>query len=211
MIIALIISLVIISATLHIYFDNKRNYLLTYLFKPLTMVLIIIAALIKPHYFTAEFKYYILLGLAFSLIGDLFLMIKQSDYFIQGLVAFLFAHFAYLAAIITEGAFSTNWIILIPVIIYVITLLKFILPNTGKKKFYVSFYASVIGILLWQAISITLVLQNQQILFFMLGIVFFTISDSLLAYNKFTKKRRNAQVKILSSYYLAQILIMLSI
>lgn len=175
------------------------------------MIIIIVAAVIKPNYFSIDFKLLIILGLCLSLIGDIFLMFKQSDYFTKGLLAFLIAHLAYLAAIVNEGSLLENWLILIPILIYISLLLKFILPNAGKKKLYVFIYATVIGILLWQVASLTLVLKHQQIFILMAGISLFTISDSILAYNKFGKIVKNAQIKILSTYYIAQILIMLSI
>ena len=206
-----IIVISIFSAFFQIYFDFKKNYPLTYIFKPLTITLIIAAAFLKPNYFSLEYKYLVIAGLCFSLLGDILLMFKNSDYFLQGLIAFLFAHLAYLTAIVNETAFQFDIVTLIPICIYFVLLLGFIIPGSGNKKFYIIIYASVIGILLWQAINLMTLSMNIHVMFLSFGIILFTISDSLLAYNKFAKKINNVQVLILSTYYIAQILISLSI
>ena len=206
-----IIVISIFSASLHIYFDYRKNYPLTYIFKPLTLTLIITAAFLKPNYFSLDYKYLVIVGLCFSLVGDILLMFKKSDFFLQGLIAFLFAHLAYLTAIINETGFQFNFLTLIPIGIYFALLLLLILPSSGNKKLYIIIYAAVIGVLLWQAVNLITLNLNNHIMFLVVGIILFTISDSLLAYNKFAKKIKIVQLLILSTYYLAQILIALSI
>ena len=65
--------------------------------------------------------------------------------------------------------------------------------------------------LFWQAISRVLTEWNESAVLFGLGISLFTISDTVLAYNKFVKPFKLAQILILSTYYIAQLLIALSV
>ena len=67
-----------------------------YLFKPLTMV-ILIASLLPSAGLFAAWQWLIVLGLVFSLAGDVFLMLP-SDKFIAGLASFLVAHLCYIGA-----------------------------------------------------------------------------------------------------------------
>ena len=74
--------------------DKRQEYL----FKPLVMALLIGAAI----YFVSEGAserqgWWTIAALAFSLAGDVFLMLER-DYFLQGLAAFFVAHLCYFAA-----------------------------------------------------------------------------------------------------------------
>lgn len=184
---------------------------MTYIFKPLTIILIIIIAFQQDLHISLTYKTFIILGLIFSLIGDVFLMLKKSDFFIQGLSAFLIAHIAYLISITGSIGFQLNYITLIPVIFILIGFSRIIIPKTGNKKNYVMVYSSIVFILLWQAVNRFLFLPNDYTLYAAVGIMLFVVSDSLLAYNKFVKSFKYAQIIILVTYYSAQLLIALSI
>jgi uncharacterized membrane protein YhhN len=201
----------IIFGTLHIISDYKNKTILTYIFKPLTLVTIILIAFIQDPHISSFYKFMILVGLFFSLAGDIFLMLKKSDLFIQGLIAFAVAHLVYLIAIVNDIGFQLNIYVLIPIIFFQTFFLWQIQLHLGSKKKYVLVYSSIIIILLWQAISRAIFIVNEFYLLAALGILLFTISDSLLAYNKFVRNFRFAQMKILTTYYSAQLLIALSI
>ncbi|MBW1812978.1 MAG: lysoplasmalogenase, partial [Deltaproteobacteria bacterium] len=84
MILFIVTILVIISAILHIHADYKKLRYQTYIFKPLTISLIILIGIIQSAEVSSVYRYLILSGLAFALIGDIFLMLP-SDRFLYGL------------------------------------------------------------------------------------------------------------------------------
>src|SRR5688572_18694162 len=91
--------LTFISAILTVYFEySDRRF--AYLFKPLTLVLIISIVC----FYGSDKSFYrsaILAGLVFSLIGDTFLINPKN--FVPGLISFLIAHLCYIAAFCGAG------------------------------------------------------------------------------------------------------------
>lgn len=207
----ILIVLAAISGALHIYFDFKKRVKQSYITKPLTILLLIIYAIKIIPSSSYNFQIFATLGLSLSLVGDVFLMIKNKDYFIYGLAAFLLAHLSYLTAVILDTGFQLNFLVLLVITLGLLLFMYKIVSSAGTKKIYVLVYSLVIVLLLWQAIVRSLYIPNSTTIIFAIGIAFFVISDSILAYNKFVKEKRNAQFYILSTYYAAQILIVLSI
>ena len=103
------------------------------------------------------------------------------------------------------------------VIIFILLLLilgvigKFLILKTGNKKVYVFIYAFVVLFLLFQAVLNYNNFPERSTLYFLIGVILFALSDYLLAYNRFIKKFSNSQFFILSTYYIAQLLIAFSI
>ncbi len=73
-----------------------------YVFKPLTTSLILVLALIAPGPSFARYKLAVVIGVAFSLVGDVFLMLHRN-LFLPGLSSFLAAHIAYLVAFTSDA------------------------------------------------------------------------------------------------------------
>src|SRR5512137_2816097 len=76
------------------YRGNQRG---VFLFKPLTTTLVIASALWVFAPSDAQYQDWILLGLLFSLAGDVFLMLGERR-FLLGLASFLVAHLVYARA-----------------------------------------------------------------------------------------------------------------
>lgn len=203
----ILISLVIISATIHIWSDYKKRTFLTYIFKPLTMVLIILICLFATQ---TKYRNLILIGLFFSLAGDIFLMLN-STHFTKGLFAFLIAHIFYIAAIINNTGLHLNIFVLLPLAVYFLLMYRIIITNMGNKKLYVIIYSVIIIFLLWLALSTMFFDFTKSSLLLGLGIFLFTFSDTILAYNRFVKKLKIAQLLILTFYYSAQLLLVSSV
>ena len=99
------------SAGLSIVGDRPQNRTLHYIFKPLTMVILIVT-LISSGSVNSTFTYLMLAGLVLSLCGDVFLMLPK-DRFKAGLVTFLLAQIAYIAAFSTIFAFPYLFVVLL--------------------------------------------------------------------------------------------------
>ncbi len=201
---------ILLSALSFMKTDVQKKSNLYLLFKPLTTVLIIIFCLMQTPEVSLWYKYLILTGLFFSLIGDIFLMLP-SDRFISGLISFLIAHFFYISAFSGVSGWHLNIIYFVPVFLYTGYLLKLLLPGAGSKKIPVIIYAVVLSLFLWQSAGRLHFSYDHSALLALAGAILFVISDSILAYTRFTKNFRFSQEIKMTAYWAAQILIAASV
>ena len=155
------------------------------------------------------------IGLAFSLAGDIFLMLPREQ-FILGLVSFLFAHISYLIGLNQEPP-PLN---LASLILGTLVTMTFIglyrriaagLKASGQNalKLPVLIYSIAISLMLLSAL-LTLVRTDWSITTAYLisaGAILFFISDTFLAWNRFVSPLRHCRLRVLVSYHLGQILI----
>lgn len=148
MLTSILVLLVILTSSVHIRAEYRGPRLHVYIFKPLTMIFILLIAILGQ----AELPFYkcmIIAGLVFSLAGDVFLMLP-ADRFVAGLVAFLIAHLFYIAAFMPETG-TLIWRPLIPLVTYGIVIYIILSPCLGKLKLPVLLYIAVILTMAWLA------------------------------------------------------------
>jgi alkylglycerol monooxygenase len=182
-------------------------------FKPLTMALAMAFVVLRAGGLTqlGRFDALLLGALAMSLAGDAFLMFP--GYFIPGLVSFLVAHLLYIALFrMGQRWFPSRRALAITLGVGAVMyayLWQGGLPAALRVP--VAAYVIVIALMAAQAIGRATVLQGSvnggAAVGVAIGAGFFMLSDSLLAVNKFVAPLPMAQVWVLSTYYLAQILI----
>ncbi|MBC7908971.1 MAG: lysoplasmalogenase [Pyrinomonadaceae bacterium] len=207
--ISLLSVLIVVSAALTIsaeYHGPKRH---VYLFKPLTVILIILLAFMPKYPVAPFYRYMIVAGLVCSLVGDMFLMLP-SNRFIQGLLSFLVAHIFYIAAFAFSGERTLSKWAALPLLIYGVVMVCWLWSFLGKMKAPVIIYMLVILLMAWMALSRYLETGVSGSFLAALGSIFFLASDSILAVNKFKSGFRSAQLHILITYFMAQWLIALS-
>jgi len=115
--------------TIFAQYAPRRKWV--YLFKPLTILLIVFVALTSDSSF-GFYKIAITIGLLFSLVGDVFLMLPGNK-FLQGLISFLIAHISRLTAF----SFQTGWTFSLwsLVILFIgFGLMSRVLPRSGKLR-----------------------------------------------------------------------------
>jgi uncharacterized membrane protein YhhN len=200
----ILMLLVIVSAFIHIRAEYRGPRQQIYMFKPLTMVFILLIAFLgqaaSPFY-----KYMIITGLLFSLAGDIFLMLP-TDRFVAGLVAFLLAHLFYIAAFASEIS-ALIWWPLIPFVIYGIVIYIILASSLGKLKVPVLIYVVVILIMAWLAWERWIKTGQDGALLASIGAVLFIISDTILALDRFRGTFKLARASNLTTYFAAQLLI----
>jgi uncharacterized membrane protein YhhN len=209
MLTTLLTLLAILSASLHIRAEYYGPRYHVYLFKPLTMVFILLIAVQAGKPDALHYKYAIIAGLVCSLAGDVFLMLP-SDRFIPGLVSFLVAHLFYVVAFTSGTGFGFSWRLL-PCAVYGVLIFSILAPHLGKMKFPVLMYMVVILVMAWQAWERWHQTGQSAALLAFLGAVLFVVSDSALAVNRFRGGYKGAQALILSTYFAAQWLIARSV
>jgi uncharacterized membrane protein YhhN len=210
MLVIALILMALISAALEIRAEYKGPAIQVYLLKPLTLVCIILIALHNKHESTFFYQSMIVAGLSCSLIGDIFLMLP-TDRFIHGLVSFLFAHLCYIAAFATEAASLPSLASLIPFVLYGGVMVRVLLPHLKSLKIPVLVYMLVIMLMGWQALVRCLSAGSASGWLALAGALLFIASDSILALNRFKGRFKSAQLLILSTYFIAQAFIALSV
>ncbi|HML24649.1 MAG TPA: lysoplasmalogenase [Aggregatilinea sp.] len=210
MVLILLSVLVVLSAGITILAQYRESARLEYVFKPLTTVLIIVVALVSGEgFFTSRYQTFILLGLAASLAGDVFLMFPAR--FTPGLAAFLTAHLFYIAAFTVAGTGRASLWYAIPFVAYGALILWRLWPSLGAMKIPVLAYVGVILIMAWQAANRWLETRDAAGALALFGAYLFVASDSVLAVNRFRGPVKRAPFWVLSTYFAAQLLIALSV
>ena len=201
---------ILLSAALTItaHYTNRRQWY--YVLKPLTTALILLLVLLNQSPVTSTYKYLILAGLIFSLAGDIFLMLPK-DRFFSGLISFLIAHILYIIAFAPGVVLPLQWWPGFFVLVFLIIILRLILPGADNLKVPLVIYAVIIGGMLWIGTERMLNLGTISALQAAVGAALFVASDSALAVRRFIREFPAAEGIILATYYAAQLLIALSV
>jgi uncharacterized membrane protein YhhN len=208
MLTAVLSTLVLVSALLTIRAEYRGPRLHVYVFKPLTIALVILVALQTKHATAAQYKSLIVAGLVCSLAGDVFLMLPR-DRFVAGLVSFLVAHVFYVIAF-ASGAWGPGVWAGAALATYGASMLVFLWKGLGKLKAAVVVYVGVILLMAWAALGRAQTTIDGGGALAAAGALLFVASDSALAWNRFKGEFKSAQAVVLATYFAAQWLIALS-
>lgn len=140
------------SAAVHIYVDRKGLRRYAYVFKPLTMGLLLLIAVLAARDNISVYGLAIIVGIVFSLVGDVALMLPKKQ-IIVGMGAFLVAHVAYIVSFSSGTSAITHIWPLIPFLIYALIMGLTVLPRAGRLKFPVGIYEVAIMVMAWRALE----------------------------------------------------------
>jgi uncharacterized membrane protein YhhN len=198
-----------VATALHIRAEYGGPRWQVYVCKPLsTTLLLLLAASSLPAHGT-RYQLAITVGLAFSLLGDILLMLPR-DRFLPGLASFLIAHIAYILAFTTAVPIGASPMLLLPLLVVAAALLRLLWPGLGKLRLPVSVYTATIVLMVWLACALAWQLRTPGTALAAAGALLFMISDALLALNRFQRPYHSAQALIMGSYVAAQAMIALS-
>ena len=157
------------------------------------------------------------IGLIFSLLGDVFLMLPPS-FFLAGLGAFLLGHLFYIIGFNSGALPFTPWLgVLAGVGILVAAgLIRYFLTALRKLSYSRRIRAAVVAYILVITSMVVSAFSTFQrpawglasALLVSCGAVLFAGSDSLLAYDRFVKRVKHAHLWIMMSYHFALFLIL---
>ncbi|NBA88558.1 lysoplasmalogenase [Emticicia sp. CRIBPO] len=185
--------------------DSSGDTQLMYLTKPLLMPVLMFGYLRSvPRGGLKKFDYFILLALLFSLSGDVFLMFRQEKFFVFGLGSFLLGHVFYILLFTKNNRF--NFLRALPFLIYSVTFFLILFNKLPEGLLIpVGLYSLVIALMgIWAANRKAEVRSYYLVLS---GAVSFIVSDSLIAYGKFIRELPYSSFWIMTTYGLAQYLI----
>jgi uncharacterized membrane protein YhhN len=183
--------------------------------KPLLLLSLLIIFWSLTRNQPGAFRNFVLAGLFFSWTGDVILLFqeKSPDFFIFGLVSFLIAHICYIIAFRrTELSGSQTilrekpWLIA-PFACYGVGFFMLIREGLGAMMVPVVIYMIIILLMGIAALNRFRKVPYHSFLMVFTGALFFMVSDSLLAVNKFYSPFPQSGFLIMLTYIIAQFLI----
>ena len=186
-----------------------------YLFKPAATLLVWYSVWRVTAPVGAAYRSAILAGLVLSLCGDIVLMLPKTLLplgFELGLASFLIAHLFFLRAFTRDARlFRRPWPLLVLLLLSCVNL-TVLWPTIGAAlRIPVLAYMICLVGMAAQAASRALSLGTRGSRMAALGGVFFLVSDTTLAFNKFHAPLPASALWVLGTYYLALYLIARSV
>lgn len=185
--------------------------------KPLATLLMLALAARAMRPVSATYRRYILIGLAFCLLGDILLMLP-ADLFVPGLVSFLLAHGLFIAAFSSDVRFAARWWPWLLCLAYGAGMTLLLWRGIGTAlRVPVLVYVLVLASMGGQALGRASWLRQQgdgraaSARYAGIGAMLFMLSDSLLAWDRFHTALPLASLYILATYYAALWLIARSV
>lgn len=164
---------------------------------------------------------FLLLGLLFSWFGDIFLVVRHHQvienkklFFIFGLAAFLVAHIQYIIAFTKDtmnkkiaGYVISKPYLVLPFIIFVATLWLFLGNHIHEVKLPIYLYSIIIATMSITALNRKKIVDNSSFRLVFIGALLFMFSDTCIAVSVFKQPFYLDRVMIMSTYVIAQYLI----
>lgn len=214
----------VLNAVIFIIFRQLKSKYRTLGFKALSGVFFTLTALFALYQNTDPSKSlygtFIVASCIFGLLGDVFLALKAISpehfkklvgvgmgYFAIGHLFLLFAILAISNLTILPFILS---LILALIIYFILSTKKF--EQIGSMKLPSTLYYFILSSVLFQSIFTAYAMPQPYVLIFMTGAIFFFISDTLLSFIYYANaKSTKMSILNLSTYYIAQLLISISI
>jgi uncharacterized membrane protein YhhN len=189
-----------------------QNINIRYFSKPAICIVLLIWLYTSTH-LKGRYLKRIFVGLIFGLGGDIFLMLSGKEFFMYGLLSFLLCHLFYISAFTLDHKSNPTainpyfkWAVGI-FAMFCSGLFFYLQPKLGGMRLPVLIYAMVISFMAIMAVN-----RFNKVNFFsfkvvLFGALFFLLSDSILAINKFATPIAESGILIMSTYMMAQYLI----
>lgn len=197
------------------YAVHKRNRQWEYLFKPATLLVVIVWAILLAQARPTGWGWlaqFFVAGLAFSLAGDVFLLLPdQKRFFVPGLLAFLLAHVCYIFGLNATLPPAGALVLLLPVGALWVLLIRAIVAGLraqGRTALVgpVAVYSVVISLMLFSAWA-TLFRPDWSLaaqVLVSVGATLFFVSDALNAWERFVTPMTHGRLYVMVTYHLAQ-------
>lgn len=203
----------LLFSILNIIYVRKNNRLGIFVTKPLLMPLLMLFYLLNA----SVINYSILAALAFGFLGDVLLLqdVNQRR-ILAGIASFLIGHIFYISTFVGNYYNTLDipvWslLFLLPYIGGALLLLKKLFSSIQFIKLPVIVYMSVILLMSFSSILRVWTVSLLSFLLTFAGSLSFILSDSLLAFDLFTVRLKKSDTAVMTTYILAQLLIVLGL
>ena len=193
--------LAILGAVTYLYGVSTHAMVLCLLTKPVPVLALLGWLHSGP---VSPYRHWISIGLGFSLLGDILLAWPQ-DLFVFGLVAFLFAHLAYLKAYLADCRRAAVPALILALLAGGSLLSVMASQGLGDLLVPVGVYALAISAMLWRALArLGSGVPKHSAWLAAAGALAFVVSDSLIGIDRFVQPFSAAPYLIILSYWLGQ-------
>jgi len=198
---------------IQLYAEYNNNDVLRTFSKPLIVIVLLVWLFLSTN-LKGRFHKRIFTGSVFALAGDVLLLQNGlTSFFIYGLIAFLFCHIFYIRAFILDHKSNPNqknpyflWAVGI-FSIYCAGLFFYLQPNLGPIQFPVLMYTIIISFMAIMAVNRYGKVNIFSFNLILYGVLFFILSDSVFAVNKFAQPIPQSDALVMATYMIAQYLI----
>jgi uncharacterized membrane protein YhhN len=199
-----------------ILFQKSYGKIIRFITKPFLMPLLVVYYILM----VPQINGWVIAGLIGGFSGDVFLMLKPPEEakltLKLGLISFLLGHICYIVVLIqlATGFQDYRWwsaFLIIPFVLYAVIITPILIKHTGLMTIPVVVYIAVIILMgisttfLWGAVKVS------SVIVLTIGAWLFIISDTINAYNRFVQKIKAERLFTMSTYILAQVLIIIGI
>ena len=201
-----IVLVFIITSIAYLISLEFRPYPLDFLVKAIPIYLLIYYSFTELE---GKLRTYTTLALLFSSFGDVFLSLNFPNNFLFGLSSFLIGHIFYIVGfygLANKERVMTKILLSLVVLGITVSMGLKVVPISGELAIPVSAYIAVIA-----SMGLTAIYAWRHSLLHFVGAFSFIISDSMIAWNKFIEPIPNERYLIMTTYYLAQLLILYGI
>lgn len=172
-----------------------------YVAKPATLVALIGVAL-AVHPFDGRVRAAMVVGLVFSLGGDVFLLLSEK-WFVAGLASFLLGHIAYVVGLqLAPTSLPWSLIGLAVVAVAIATVGRRVVTGVASGA-HRSMTGPVVAYLVVISAMVVSAFGTRGA-WAILGAMLFYVSDATLAWNRFLERRRFGPVGVMTTYHLGQ-------
>jgi uncharacterized membrane protein YhhN len=180
-----------------------------YVFKPATMIPLIGAALVLEP-FSRWNRTWFVVGLVFSLAGDVFLMFDDDErLFVAGLASFLVGHIAYIAGLAAAGVSGLPLALGVVVVALLIVSIAPRIVGAARRADPALALPVLVYIL---AISVMVAFAIGSVVpVAILGAGLFYLSDFAIGWSRFIDEFPGHRLVIITTYHTAQIFLVLSL
>jgi uncharacterized membrane protein YhhN len=205
----LLASLGLASASVFVFGLLTDDFTARLVSKPIPILALIACALSLGR--SSTYSRTIAAGLALCVVGDVLLEFRTPSLFLAGVGAFALGHLAYVIAF-ARRAPSLRPELLVPFALWIAWALHTLWPGLGGMRAPVAVYTGVICVMMWRAAALAASDDPSPWRWLaLLGAVSFAFSDTLIALDRYHQPLPGVRVPIILTYYLAQLLITLSI
>ncbi|QVK16751.1 lysoplasmalogenase [Mycoplasmatota bacterium] len=203
----------ILISFLHLTFEIKNYKQGRQITKPLLMPLLLLYYLFS----VSNPNYYIIIALVCGFLGDVFLLwASKQSFLLIGLLAFLTGHIFYILVFLNSTQYLNTvpyhfYIFLIPYLLLGIYILKQLFPVIKLMKIPTTIYMSIIIIMSFTSLTRMFSVPFLSFLLTFIGSLCFLLSDTILAFDLFKQHKKYNDVYVMSTYILAQFLIILGL
>jgi uncharacterized membrane protein YhhN len=215
----ILLNLYFIVGLIYIAGDAINSLPLIYCTKPLLMALLGTYFWRQTHNARHQkMRILVAIGLLFAFVGDVLLMVArtQESFFVLGIAGFLVTQIAYTLAFARfkpslSGLFAQNKLAAFPLLLYWVLMLVILVPVVPSAlRVPIVAYSFFITLMALSALNLMTRIPPSVSYPLILGACLFLLSDSLIAINKFKMEIPMASLLIMSTYILAQWLIIRS-